>query len=85
MTASAQLLTLADVADRFGITESQARDMRLAHGWPCVHLSRKAIRFTEEQVEQIIAAHVKQSKTSPASTPPAITGQTARSKRRRGS
>lgn len=68
-----------------GIPERQVLALRRRHGWPCVQLSRKFIRFTDEHVEQIIAKHSQSGVASGVSmtTPVASSGQTKRSASRR--
>lgn len=75
------LLTPAEVAERLRISEALVYELRKRHQWPCVLLGRKTIRFTEEQVEQIVARHATTPK-APAPTS-AIKGQTTASARRR--
>lgn len=81
---SGALLTESDLANLLRVTESQARDMRRANQWPCVRLSRKTIRYTPEQVEQIIASHATTPERETRLVAPSIDGQTALSRRRRG-
>lgn len=83
MTADEPLLTPADLGKVLRIPEAQVLDLRRKHDWPHVRLSRKSIRFTAEQVEQIVAQH---SAAAPSKTParvPAIPGQTKGSRARR--
>lgn len=48
------LLTVADVAERLALSESQIRTQcRRPNGWPHVRLA-SSIRFTERQVQEII-------------------------------
>lgn len=54
------LLTDADLAARFRLDLTQFHALRKRHGWPCVKLGRFEYRFTEEQVEQIVAMHAIQ-------------------------
>lgn len=60
---STKLLTDAALAERLQLLNAGGRPdteklhvLRRRHGWPCVKLSRKDIRFTEQQAEQIIAS-----------------------------
>lgn len=72
------LLTPAQLAEIFDVTEAKVMEWRRVHDWPHVRIGRK-FRFTPTQVEQIIASHsVKPSRSSAAK----IAGQTARSARR---
>lgn len=45
-----------DLADQFGITVAKLHELRKRNGWPHVRLGRFDIRFTDQQVEQIVAA-----------------------------
>jgi hypothetical protein len=76
------LLTPADLADRLRLTEHQLHELRRKHSWPCVRFSHKAIRFTPEQAEQIVAQHTDTTGPEPVA-PVAIEGQTKASMRRR--
>jgi excisionase family DNA binding protein len=77
---SAPLLTPDDLAELFGLSPKKVLELRSKHGWPHVRLGRR-IRFTEEQVAQIIAVQ------SPRSEAPlkSASGLTAGSARRRRS
>lgn len=78
MSEQPELLTPAEVAKRLRITPKKVMELRRVNGWPYVKLGR-SIRFTPQQVEQIIG---KQSVTPSASTADALPGQTAASARR---
>ena len=73
-----------ELADEFGISVEKLHDLRRRHHWPCVKLGRYAIRFTEEQVAQIVSQH-SETPTKRQATTTAVTGQTARSATRRRS
>lgn len=74
------LLTPADLAEKLVTTEAQVMEWRRSYDWPHVRLGRK-VRFTDQQVEAIIAAHsVRPTKKTEA--PVKIAGQTSRSARR---
>ena len=72
------LITDTDLADQFGITVEELNVLRLRHHWPHVKLGRKHVRFTPEQVEQIIRQHSEAVTPGPAK-PLAFAGQTKRS------
>lgn len=74
MTNTAELLSPADLAEALGLTEQRVMDLRRHYRWPHVRLGR-TIRFTPEQVEQIIASHSRESEASPVD----LSGRTARS------
>lgn len=50
------LTTDSDLADQFGIPLEKFHVLRKRHGWPCVRLGRFDYRFTDLQIEQIVAA-----------------------------
>lgn len=74
------LHTPADLAAMFDTTELQVLEWRRQHSWPSIKVG-KTIRFTDEQVEAIIAIHSTKPTRAAAATP-VIQGQTARSARR---
>lgn len=71
------LTTDTDLAARFGLPLERFHEMRRRKGWPCVRFGRFDIRFTDEQIAQII--HV-QSESKPKPAPVEVDGQTSRSK-----
>ena len=75
------LTTDAQLADQFGISTDKLHALRKQHRWPHVRLGRFDIRFTDAQVEQIVAMHSETPKKD-AGVKVAVTGQTARSARR---
>lgn len=50
------LTTEAELADLFGIDAEKAADLRKRQSWPHVRLTRFDVRYTDEQIRQIIAA-----------------------------
>lgn len=74
-----RLIKAAALADEWEMTEAELHRSRRRNGWPCVKLSRTDIRFTEQQVEQIIAMQSRAA--SPVKAATSRTGQTSRSKR----
>ena len=77
------LLTPAQLGERLNLTEDQVLRLRRIHKWPCVAFNRKSVRFTEEQVAQIIERHAADPQPEPEISLPAIAGQTRASRRRR--
>lgn len=78
------LTTDTDLASQFGITTEKLHDLRRANNWPHVRLGRFDIRFTDQQVEQIVAAQsVVPSKDSAPKGVPGLTKRSA-SRRRAG-
>lgn len=85
---SAKLLTDVQVAERFGIDVETFHKLRRRHSWPCTKIGRSVYRFTEAQVEAIVAqqTHVHTPREKPAA-PQLVRvqapGQTPRSAARR--
>ena len=67
-----------DLAAELGVERRNVVDWTNRYGWPCIRIGR-TIRYTREQVEQIIAMQTRAAtKPTPA---PRIAGQTSRSRR----
>ena len=64
--SSLPLKTHEDLAERLNLPLSTIVGLRKREGWPHIKLGR-AIRFTEEHIEQIIASHTVAKE--PAATP----------------
>lgn len=79
---SPTLLTEADLAGIFGVDVRTIADWRRKQDWPHVRVGR-VVRFTEEQVESIIAANTKAPAPAPRLRTVRVPGQTQRSIRRR--
>lgn len=77
------LTTDAELAEQFGLTLERLHTLRRRNRWPFVQLGRFDIRFTDAQVEQIVAMHSEAPAKSEPKVTPAITGQTTTSARRR--
>ena len=80
MSAS-DLITDAELAERMRLDLDRFHALRKRHGWPCVKLGRFEFRFTEAQIEQIVAAHTVTPARRLKAKP--VKGQTARSANRR--
>ena len=66
-----------DLADEWNLSHEQFRILRRRHGWAHVKFSRQDIRYTDEQIEQIVRDMTQRPiKAAPAG------GLTARSARR---
>lgn len=77
------LTTETQLAEQFGLDIEKASELRRRHNWPHVRLGRFDVRYTDAQVEQIVALHTSAPKSeSGAATVP---GQTKRSIARRRS
>ena len=76
------LTTEAQLAEQFGIPVEKVSELRRKHRWPHVRLSRFDVRYTDVQVEQIVAMHSEAPK-SKVTRAPGVPGQTARSAARR--
>jgi len=74
-----KLLTDAELAEAMKIPVEHLHRLRKRYHWPCVRLGRWEYRFTDEQVEQIIAQHTEENRPD---AKPVLTGQTAASARR---
>lgn len=73
------LTTEADLAAKFDITPEKAAELRKRKGWPHVRLSRFDVRYTDVQIEQIVASH---SVTASREVEVASSGLTERSAKR---
>ncbi len=62
------------------MTSAELLRRRRRYGWPCVRLSRTDVRFTEQQVEQIVAMQ----SSSPKQTVKAEGKGSGQSKRSKG-
>ena len=71
----------ADLADLLNLPLSTTIELRKREQWPHMRFGRK-VRFTDEQVDQILAQHAS---VDAAKAPPIFAGQTPRSARRRAS
>ena len=78
------LTTDAALAEQFDISIEKLHELRKRHQWPHVRLGRFDIRFTDAQVEQIVALHSAAPKKK-ATGSVAVAGQTERSASRRRS
>ena len=75
---SSPLKTHADLAARLSLPLSTVVELRKKEKWPHERFGR-AVRFTDEQIEQIIATHTTVDETK---APDMFAGQTKRSARR---
>lgn len=67
------LITPAQLAEMFDLTEAKVMELRRKHDWPHVRLGRR-FRFTPEQVARIIADHTATSDgAQPAADPFGLT------------
>lgn len=86
---SGGLLSPEALADELGITVVQVKELTRTQAWPCVRFSRKTIRYTPEQVEQIVAMHSRSGAADPpeegAKVAQLRAAQTERSRRHRAS
>lgn len=76
------LITDVTLAEKFGVTTKRLHSMRRYHHWPCVKLGNQ-IRFTPEQVTQIVDMQTVTAEAAPAARPAIVKGQTPRSAARR--
>lgn len=76
---SLHLTREADLADEWQMGHEQFRLLRRRHGWSHVRFSRQDIRYTDEQVVQIVRDLTTRDDAKPRQS---ATGQTERSARR---
>jgi len=71
----------AEVAEMFGFGDDLAsfHERRRYYGWPCTKFGRKAIKFTDDQIAEIVAMQARKTGTNVA----AIAGQTKASASRK--
>lgn len=77
-----QLYTSEQVAEALQLHDLDTfHRLRKRHRWPGVQLGRFNLRFTEAQVEHIVAQHTEQQQAAgkPAASAGPLPGQTARS------
>lgn len=72
------LTTEADLAEKFDITPAKAAELRKRKRWPHVRVTRFDVRYTDAQIEQIVAS----LSVTPDRDVAAGTGLTQRSARR---
>lgn len=80
-----KLTTEARLAEEFGLDREKVAELRRRHHWPCVRLGRFDIRYTDAQIEQIVAMHSEAPKKAAAAEAVRVAGQTSRSAARRRS
>jgi hypothetical protein len=77
-----RLTKAADLAAEWGIEEADFHRLRRKNRWPHVRLGRFDVRFTDAQVEQIVAMQTRApGERKPTNVRP-LTGQTPQSARR---
>jgi len=75
-----RLTTDTELAEQMGISLEQLHQLRKRRRWPCVRLGRFEVRFTDAQIEQIIATHTESgARPRRADDRPPVAGQTQRS------
>jgi hypothetical protein len=82
-----RLTTEAELADLFQLSAERAAELRRANSWPHVRLGRSDVRYTDAQIEQIVAMQSSAPRRAavvpdPLATVAPIKGQTQRSARR---
>ena len=78
-----RLLTEEELAQDFGLPVHTIRRYRRSRGWPHVRLNRLEVRFTEQQVEQIVRMQ-SEAQTKPTQQGKKLPGQTDLSAARGG-
>lgn len=77
-----RLTSEADLAAAFGLDEDKVAELRRSQHWPHVRLTRFDVRYTDAQIEQIVAMRTVAAPKARPEKSAAITGQTARSAKR---
>jgi hypothetical protein len=72
-----RLTKASALADQWDMDEAELKRRARRYGWPCVRLSRTDWRFTDQQIEQIVAMQSRAAK--PVEKKTAGTGQSKRS------
>lgn len=73
-----RLVRAAALAAQWDMTEAELKRRARRYGWPVVRLSRTDWRFTDQQIEQIVAIQSRASKPAEKKTA-ASTDQSRRS------
>lgn len=76
-----KLTSTATLAAEWDMDEAELKRRVRRYGWPVVKLSRTDWRFTEQQIEQIVAMQSRAAKPR-ESKPAASTGQSRASRKR---
>lgn len=83
------LLSPEQLADELGVKVEQVKTWTREHDWPCVRFSLKTVRYTPEQVQQIVAMHTEVTgepdPVDDSKVAQLRAAQTARSRRHRAS
>ena len=77
------VLTPDELADKLSITTKKLHELRRKHRWPCLKFGRFDVRFTDAQVDQIVAQMTVAPSTPTHPEPVTVPGQTARSASRK--
>jgi hypothetical protein len=75
-----KLTKSSDLATEWDMDEAELKRRVRRYGWPCVRLSRTDVRFTDQQIEQIVAMSSRAAVTKTANEKP----RTGQSKKSRG-
>lgn len=76
------LISDVALAEQFGISLDRLHKLRRRYHWPHVRLGRQDVRFTSEQVAEIVRLQSAAPVPKSAAAPVVATGQTKRSARR---
>lgn len=74
-----KLITEAQLADLLTLPIERVAEMRRREAWPHIRLGRFDVRYTDRQIEQIIALHTIEATPSQVVARRLQRGQTARS------
>ena len=79
-----RLTKAAALAEQWDMDEPELKRRARRYGWPVVKLSRTDWRFTDQQIEQIVAMQSRASKPAAAKSAEKKTAGTGQSKRSKG-
>lgn len=82
MSDGTSLYSPEDLAEMLHTDRETVLEWRRIYGWPSIKIG-KTIRFTSDQVEQILAKHSTGPAKKQPTAVPAVSGQTAKSASRR--
>lgn len=74
-----RLTKASDLAATWDMTEDELKRRTRRYGWPCVRLSRTDWRFTDGQIEQIVAMQSRATKPAKATDKKAAAAGTGQS------
>lgn len=73
-----KLHTEEAVAELFGLTPAKVADLRVRQTWPHVRLTRFDVRYTDDQLAEIIRLRSVAGEKAPSGTGKGLTARSAR-------